>query len=164
MINASYVSDDMHNLDEAAKANGVLLMNEIGLDPGIDHLIAMKTKHALEAKGSKIIEFHSYCGGIPSPKANNNPLQYKFSWSPLAALRAGRSHAHYIDNDEEVHIAAGEVLATAHKVDISPEFQLEMYPNRDSLAYKKTYGFDAIQTLIRGHSALSRYIDDYGLL
>jgi saccharopine dehydrogenase-like NADP-dependent oxidoreductase len=89
MVTTSYISPAMKALEEQAKAAGILILNEIGVDPGIDHMSAMRIIHGVEKKGGKVVSFKSYCGGLPAPEANTNPFGYKFSWSPRGVLMAG---------------------------------------------------------------------------
>ncbi len=89
MVTTSYVKDDMMALDNEAKEKGIILLNELGVDPGIDHMTAMKVIDRVRAEGGKITTFQSYCGGLPAPEANDNPYGYKFSWSPRGVLLAG---------------------------------------------------------------------------
>ena len=96
-MTTSYVSDAMRALDGQAKAAGLIFLNEIGLDPGIDHMSAMKIIHEVQKAGGKVASFRSYCGGLPAPEANDNPLGYKFSWSPKGVVMAGRNDARYPD-------------------------------------------------------------------
>ncbi|RPJ40702.1 MAG: saccharopine dehydrogenase, partial [Candidatus Latescibacterota bacterium] len=95
-VSTSYVSPAMRALDERAKAAGIMLLNEIGLDPGIDHMSAMRVFHDVKKRGGTIKSFMSYCGGLPAPEANTNPFGYKFSWSPRGVLLAGKNSAKYL--------------------------------------------------------------------
>jgi alpha-aminoadipic semialdehyde synthase len=122
----------------AAEAN-IILMNEIGLDPGIDHLTAMKVFDEVKAKGGKIDSFVSWCGGLPAPEVSGNPLGYKFSWSPKGVLSAGLNSAKYKLGGEIVHIPGENLLQSAFPVSVYPGFSLEGIPNRDSLGYLDTY-------------------------
>ena len=104
LVTASYVSDKMRKFDEAAKSNDLLFLNEMGLDPGIDHMSAMKIINEVRDKGGHIESFRSICGGIPSPEAADNPFKYKFSWSPLGVFLALKSWAKYLHEGEIVDI------------------------------------------------------------
>lgn len=142
MVTASYVDDSMSRLDEKAKCAGVTILCEMGLDPGIDHMMAMKMiDHAHVGKG-KIKSFTSYCGGLPSPAAANNPLAYKFSWNPAGAIRAGQNSATYKSMGEIVHVDGNELYdsATRFRIPELPAFALECLPNRNSLLYGDLYG------------------------
>ncbi|KAJ8750761.1 hypothetical protein K2173_015942 [Erythroxylum novogranatense] len=153
LVTASYVDDAISQLDEEAKAADITILGEMGLDPGIDHMMAMKMIDEAHARKGKIKSFTSYCGGLPSPAAANNPLAYKFSWSPAGAIRAGRNPATYRSNGEIVHVDGDSLYDSAFKFRIShlPAFALECLPNRNSLVYGKQYGIDdEASTVFRG--------------
>ena len=150
MVTTSYVSAEMDALDNRAKEAGILILNECGLDPGIDHMSAMKIIHKAEAEGGKIIHFRSFCGGLPAPEANDNPFGYKFSGSPKGVLMAGRNNARFLE-DGEVKEIPGKILFDSCKmmtVPIAGEF--EGYPNRDSVPYKAIYDLKDAKTVLRG--------------
>jgi len=153
MVTTSYVKDDMAALDEEARSKGVILLNEIGVDPGIDHMTAMKVIHRVQAEGGEITTFQSYCGGLPAPEANDNPLGYKFSWSPRGVLLAGLNNARY-RRDARVEEVPGQELFDhvwpASVVIEGEEKVLEGYPNRDSMPYTETYGIDPRDVMFRG--------------
>ena len=96
MVNASYISKEMKELEPEVKAKGLVFLNELGLDPGIDHLATMKIVEEVHDKGGKILEYESWCGGLPAPSCCDNPLGYKFTWSPIGAFRALKNNAVYI--------------------------------------------------------------------
>lgn len=150
MITTSYVSDAMRALDEKSKTAGVLLLNEIGLDPGIDHMSAMKLIQKIKAKGGKVISFYSYCGGLPAPEANTNPFGYKFSWSPKGVLLAGRNNARYLKDGNEIFVPAKDLFTHYWILNIEGLGKFEAYPNRDSLPYINTYDLSGISTMYRG--------------
>ncbi|NOR81863.1 MAG: saccharopine dehydrogenase, partial [Ardenticatenales bacterium] len=102
MVTTSYVKEQMAQLDEAAKTAGVMLLNEIGVDPGIDHMLAMEVIHRVQKDGGEITNFTSWCGGLPAPEANTNPFGYKFSWSPKGVLLASKNSGRYLKDGEEV--------------------------------------------------------------
>jgi len=108
MVTTSYVKDQMRALDGPAREAGVILLNEIGVDPGIDHMSAMKVIHEVERKGGKISSFVSWCGGLPAPDANDNPLGYKFSWSPKGVLLAGKNPSRFQKEGRNVEITGEE--------------------------------------------------------
>ncbi|KAG6428524.1 hypothetical protein SASPL_112776 [Salvia splendens] len=117
LVTASYVDDSMSKLDESAKSSDVTILCEMGLDPGIDHMMAMKMIDEAHARGGKIKSFTSYCGGLPSPDAANNTLAYKFSWSPIGAIRAGRNPAVYKHDGEIVHVDGfGGIMGTLARI------------------------------------------------
>jgi saccharopine dehydrogenase-like NADP-dependent oxidoreductase len=153
MVTTSYVKDDMKAVDDEAKAAGVILLNELGVDPGIDHMTAMKVIHKVQAEGGEITTFQSYCGGLPAPEANDNPFGYKFSWSPRGVLLAGLNNAHYRMGGEDVDVPGQELFD--HIWDVPVEIEGTMtdflgYPNRDSMPYREYYGIDPVTTMFRG--------------
>jgi saccharopine dehydrogenase-like NADP-dependent oxidoreductase len=170
MVTTSYVSPAMKALDERARKQGVVLLNELGVDPGIDHMSAMKIIHGVQKGGGKVVAFRSYCGGIPAPAANDNPWGYKFSWSPLAVLRAASNSARYLKNGKLVDIEAKNLFLDVHHLDIEGIGELESYPNRDSMGYVELYGLQGVSTMFRGTlryegwSETLRRVGELGLL
>jgi saccharopine dehydrogenase-like NADP-dependent oxidoreductase len=155
MVTTSYVREPMAGLDAAARAAGVILLNEIGVDPGIDHMTAMRVIHRVQREGGAIASFTSWCGGLPAPEANTNPLGYKFSWSPRGVLLAGKNGAHYLKDGAEVTIPVGQLFQHHWPVPATLEgrpVELEGYPNRDSLPYADIYGIRSasLRTMFRG--------------
>ena len=150
MVTTSYVSDEMKALDGDAKNAGILILNEIGLDPGIDHMEAMRIIHEVEAKGGEITSFTSYCGGLPAPEANTNPWGYKFSWSPIGVLLAGKNSARYIRDGNVVDIPSAELFDNYVIWPIEGLGDFEGYPNRDSVPYVELYGIQSTKTMLRG--------------
>ncbi len=150
MVTTSYVSDAMKKMDEAAKKAGIMILNEIGLDPGIDHMEAMRIIHEVREKGGKIEGFTSYCGGLPAPEANTNPFGYKFSWSPLGVLLAGKNSAQYLKDGKEIFIPAEELFDNYSIITIEGLGDFEGYPNRNSLPYVDLYGIPETKTMLRG--------------
>jgi len=150
MVTTSYVSGAMKELDESARQAGVMILNEIGVDPGIDHMSAMRVIDDVRARGGEIVSFKSYCGGLPAPEANDNPYGYKFSWSPRAVCTAGKNAARYRERGQEVKVPGRELFAQVHYVEVEGLGELEAYPNRDSLIYLDLYGLQSIETMFRG--------------
>ena len=150
LITASYVNDSMRKLDERAKAAGIILLNEIGLDPGIDHMEAMRIIHKTKDEGGQIDSLISFCGGLPAPEANTNPLGYKFSWSPLGVLLAGKNQAEYLRNGRNVKVAPEDLFKNPEKINIEGIGELDGYPNRNSLPYIDIYGIQSATTMLRG--------------
>ena len=150
MVTASYVSPAMKAMDQAAKDAGILILNEIGLDPGIDHMSAMRIIHDVEARGGRIKSFHSYCGGLPAPDANTNPLGYKFSWSPRGVVLAGRNSAQYLKDGAKVEIPSADLFTHTWNLQFDGVGSLTAYPNRDSMPYREIYGLKDVETLYRG--------------
>jgi len=119
LVTTSYVSDAMRTLDAPAKKAGILILNECGLDPGIDHMSAMRIIHDVENKGGKIVSFRSTTGALPTHEANNNPFGYKFSWSPRGVLLASRNAAKWLENGKEVSVP-GEQLFEHYSIQDVP--------------------------------------------
>lgn len=140
----------MLELEDQAKEAGITVLNEIGLDPGIDHLYAVKTIEEVHKAGGKITSFLSYCGGLPAPEASDNPLGYKFSWSSRGVLLALRNAAKFYKDGKVVDIPGPELMATAKPYFIYPGFAFVAYPNRDSTPYRERYNIPEAQTVIRG--------------
>lgn len=150
LVTTSYVSAAMRALDGRARDAGVLLLNEIGLDPGIDHMSAMRIIRDAQGGGGRVASFKSYCGGLPAPEANTNPWGYKFSWSPRAVIMASRNAARYLDGGREVNVPAEKLFADCRVVTVPGAGEFECYPNRDSLPYVDTYGLAGVATMFRG--------------
>ncbi len=150
MVTTSYVKPEMHALDAAAKQAGIIILNELGLDPGIDHMSAKRIIDTIHSKGGGILEFYSICGALPAPEAATNPFRYKFSWSPKGVVMAGNNDAVYLKQGEIVELATRDLFKNPFHVDFPGVGLLEVYPNRDSLAYKEIYGIPEARTMFRG--------------
>jgi saccharopine dehydrogenase (NADP+, L-glutamate forming)/spermidine synthase len=150
MVTTSYVSEAMRKLDQKAKDAGILILNEIGLDPGIDHMSAMKIIHEVQNEGGRIASFYSYCGGLPAPEANTNPWGYKFSWSPRGVVLAGKNSARYLKDKKEVNVPSQDLFAHFWEMNIEGLPELEAYPNRDSVPYIELYGISDADSMYRG--------------
>lgn len=151
LITASYVSTEMQALDAEAQEAGVLLLNEVGLDPGIDHLSAMRMIDAVQAEGSEILRFSSLCGGLPAPEvAGANPIGYKFSWSPRGVLMASQNSACYMEAGVLREVAGQDLLSEGRPIMINNAFAMDVLPNRDSTVFAKLYGLQHIPTFFRG--------------
>ncbi|KAJ3235224.1 hypothetical protein HDU78_005295 [Chytriomyces hyalinus] len=165
LVTASYLNPAMKAFDSRTKQLGLTFINEIGLDPGIDHLTAMKAFDEVKAKGGKITSFVSWCGGLPAPEASNNPLGYKFSWSPRGVLLAGLNSAVF-KRDGKIHTIPGEdLMRSSVDVPIYPGFALEGLPNRDSLGYLETYNLgtgEGLQNMFRGTLRYKGYTEMMG--
>lgn len=150
MATTSYVSEGMKELhDEAVKRN-LLFLNEIGVDPGIDHMSAMKIIDDVYSEGGKILHFYSYCGGLPAPEDNDNPFGYKFSWSPKGVVLASRNSAKFLENGELVEIEGKDLFLNYRPEEIEGLGKFEVYPNRDSIPYKELYKLKDALTVMRG--------------
>ena len=163
LVTASYVSDDIKSLDAEAKEKGVLLLNEIGLDPGIDHMSAMKAMDEIKAKGGVLKSFKSYCGGLVAPESVSSPWQYKFTWNPRNVVLAGQGTAQYIRNGKYKYIPYHRLFKRTETISILSHGEFEAYANRDSLSYKEVYGLNDIQTLLRGTLRRPGYCEAWDL-
>lgn len=150
MATTSYVSDDMKKLHEEATAKNLLFLNEIGVDPGIDHMSAQKIIDEVYAEGGKVLHFYSYCGGLPAPEDNDNPFGYKFSWSPKGVVLASRNSAKFLENGNIVDIEGKNLFLNYRIEEIKGLGKFEVYPNRNSLPYKDLYNLKDAQTVMRG--------------
>ncbi len=150
MVTTSYVSEAMTKLNDAAKNAGILILNELGLDPGIDHMEAMRIIHEIKNEGGEISSFISYCGGLPAPEANTNPFGYKFSWSPIGVLLAGKNPAEYKKDGEKVSISSEDLFLNSVNIHIMGLGDFEGYPNRYSLPYIDLYGIQSTKSILRG--------------
>jgi len=150
MVTASYVSPAMREFDAPAREKGVVLLNELGLDPGIDHMEAMRIIHEVHDAGGAVLGFTSWCGGLPAPEANTNPFGYKFSWSPRGVLLASKNSARFLKDGRVVTIPAEDLFARPEVIPIPGLGAFEGYPNRDSVSYKDVYGIAEAATVLRG--------------
>ena len=150
MITASYVSKEINAMHGKALAKNILLLNEIGVDPGIDHMSAMKVIDEIKAKGGEMISFKSNTGGLVAPEYDNNPWNYKFTWNPRNVVVAGQSVAQYIDHGQLKYIPYQKLFTRTEKMSVLDMGEFEMYLNRDSLSYREIYGLKNIPTLLRG--------------
>lgn len=159
LATASYVSPEMQALDDPARAAGLVFLNEIGVDPGIDHMSALRVIDDVHARGGEILSFRSYCGGLPAPEAADNPFGYKFSWAPRGVLMAGRNDALYLDHGETVRTPGNRLFRDMHMVSVDGVGDFEAYPNRDSIAYIDVYGLRSVRTMFRGTLRLPGWCD-----
>lgn len=169
VVTTSYVSPAMKALEAGVLAAGIVVMNEVGVDPGIDHLYAIKFIEEVHAKGGKVSkqlrvhdvlthslcafqvkEFYSYCGGIPAPEIADNPLGFKFSWSPRGALLSQCNSASFLKDGVQVHIPADSLMATAEPYYVMDGYSFVAYPNRNSVPFRDYYNIPEADTVIRG--------------
>jgi saccharopine dehydrogenase-like NADP-dependent oxidoreductase len=150
MVTTSYVKPEMKALDAEAKAAGIIILNELGLDPGIDHMSAMRIIDHVHGLGGKIEEFYSICGALPAPEAATNPFRYKFSWSPKGVVMAGNNDGKYLRHGNLVEIPTENLFKNPFKVSFPEVGPLEIYPNRDSMPYIELYGVPETKTMMRG--------------
>ncbi len=150
MATASYVSADMKALDAEAKKKNIILLNECGLDPGIDHASAMKLIDEIKNQGGEILSFKSYCGGLVAPESNDNPWGYKFSWNPRNVILAGQGTAQYLDEGELKFIPYNRLYTQNDVIEMDGYGKFDAYANRDSISYIESYGLQSIKTMVRG--------------
>jgi saccharopine dehydrogenase-like NADP-dependent oxidoreductase len=150
MSTTSYITAEMQALHEQAEASGLAIVNECGVDPGLDHMSAMRVIHGAERNGGKVVSFRSYCGGMPAPEANTNPIGYKFSWAPRGVLVAATNPARFLRDGKPVEVPGGELFAAPEIVEVPSAGTFEGYPNRDSLPYREMYGLADLRTIFRG--------------
>jgi saccharopine dehydrogenase-like NADP-dependent oxidoreductase len=150
LVTCSYVSDEMRALDEEAKRKNIILLNECGLDPGIDHMSAMQIIDRIKKSGGELTAFYSYCGGLVAPEYNDNPWGYKFSWNPRNVILAGQGTAQFIENGKYKYIPYSRVFSQAETITVEGHGDFDAYANRDSLSYRSVYGIENIPTMLRG--------------
>lgn len=151
MVTASYISDAMQALDAQAKENGLVFMNEVGLDPGIDHMSAMKVLDEIREQGGKVILFESFCGGLVAPESDNNLWNYKFTWAPRNVVLAGQGGAaKFIQEGTYKYIPYNKLFRRTEFLEVEGYGRFEGYANRDSLKYRSVYGLDDALTVFRG--------------
>ena len=162
MITASYLDEKIKSLEKSFKESNSFLFMEMGLDPGIDHMSAMKIINRLKVD-SEILEFESYTGGLVKDSEERNPWGYKFTWNPMNVVLAGIDDARYIENSQVKSVLYSDIFKD-YKVIKFPHKQYEGYPNRDSTKYKKLYKLDNIKTLRRGTLRNKGFCDTWDLL
>ena len=150
MVTTSYVQPEMLALDALAKDAGIVLLNEIGVDPGIDHMSAKKIIDEVHSKGGEVEEFYSITGALAAPEAADNPFRYKFSWSPKGVVKAGNNSARYLKDSKEVNIPSKDLFKKTFPQKFSEIGQLEVYANRDSINYIDIYDIPEAKTIYRG--------------
>ncbi|XP_049749824.1 alpha-aminoadipic semialdehyde synthase, mitochondrial isoform X1 [Elephas maximus indicus] len=151
MITASYITPALKELEKRVEDAGITVIGELGLDPGLDHMLAMETIDKAKGVGATIESYISYCGGLPAPEYSDNPLRYKFSWSPVGVLMNTMQPATYLLDGKVVNVAGGaSFLDAVTPMDYFPGLNLEGYPNRDSTKYAEIYGISSAHTLLRG--------------
>uniref|UniRef100_A0A3B4DYL3 Saccharopine dehydrogenase (NAD(+), L-glutamate-forming) n=1 Tax=Pygocentrus nattereri TaxID=42514 RepID=A0A3B4DYL3_PYGNA len=166
MVTASYLSPAMKELESSAEEAGITIVNEMGLDPGIDHMLAMECIDQAKADGCTVESYSSFCGGIPAPECSENPLRYKFSWSPYGVLLNTISPAVYLKDNQVITVPpGGSLMEATTAMEFLPGFNLEGFPNRDSTKYADAYCIESAHTVIRGtlrfkgfSSAMSSFI------
>ena len=151
MVTASYISSEMKALDAEVKKKGLVFMNEIGLDPGIDHMSAMQVIDKIKDAGGKMLLFESFCGGIVAPESDNNLWNYKFTWNPRNVVLAGQGGAAmFIQEGTYKYIPYTKLFRRTEFLKVNGSGNFEAYANRDSLKYRSVYGLNDIPTMYRG--------------
>ena len=147
---ASYETEAIRKMKSEIEAKGLFFLNECGLDPGIDHMSAMKIIHEAKARGEEIVAFKSYCGGLLSPDSEDNPWKYKFTWNPRNVVLAGQGTSKYIERGELKYVPYHQLFRRLETIHFPGLGDFDGYPNRDSLSYRKIYGLENIPTMLRG--------------
>lgn len=150
VISASYQSKEVEDLNLDAHRKGLLILNEMGLDPGIDHMSAMKLIHRVQKQGGIITSFLSYGSGVPAPEVRSNPLRYCITWNPRNVVRAGEAGAQYMEDGKIRLLSHNTVFTRTWMVEVEGVGMLEAYANRNSLVYKEIFGIDSVRTMVRG--------------
>lgn len=150
MVTTSYVKPEMLALDQAAKDAGVIILNELGLDPGIDHMSAMRIIDHIHGKGGEVEEFYSFCGALVAPEVEKNPFNYKFTWAPKGVVMAGNNDGNYKRHGKIKYTPTEDLFKEPLSVDFPEVGKLEVYPNRDSIPYTELYGIPETETIFRG--------------
>jgi len=150
MVTASYVSNEMKELNNEAVNAGIVVMNEIGVDPGIDHLSAMRVIDKIREENGSLEAFETFTGGLVAPESDNNPWNYKFTWNPRNVVLAGQGTCKFIQNGRYKYIPYHKLFRRTEIIEIEGYGKFEGYANRDSLQYREIYGLDNIPTMYRG--------------
>ncbi len=150
MITASYVSKEMRMMDAEAKSKGVVFLNELGVDPGIDHMSAMKIIDHIRSIGGTLKAFYSNTGGLIAPESDNNPWHYKFTWNPRNVILAGQGTAKFLEEGTIKYIPYHQLFKRTFRVKVLDYGEFDVYANRDSISYVDTYGIHGIPTIFRG--------------
>ncbi len=150
MVTTSYVKPEMQALDNDAKKAGIIILNETGLDPGIDHMSAKRIIDNIHKNGGKVQSFYSVCGALPAPENADNPFKYKFSWSPKGVIMAGNNDAKYLYNGNIIQLPTAQLFSNPVNYNFQDVGNMHCYPNRDSLSYIDLYGIPEVKTMYRG--------------
>jgi saccharopine dehydrogenase-like NADP-dependent oxidoreductase len=164
MVTASYVSKQVFRLGDEARQRALVFMNELGLDPGVDHMSAMQRIHKIKGMGGKILAFNSYTGGLVAPESDDNPWHYKFSWNPRNVVLAGQGTAQFLEDHKLKYIPYRRLFRQYRQISIPNMGQYEVYANRDSLLYREAYGLQDARTLFRGTIRSKGFCDAWNAL
>ncbi len=159
MATASYISDELRTIAPEVHKSGLWFMNECGLDPGLDHMSAMKVFHDIKSAGGSITGFYSYCGGLVSPESMDNPWGYKFSWNPRNVILAGQGTARYMEHGELRFMPYSRLFERVREVEFEDGSRWDAYPNRDSLSYREVYALKDVKDMVRGTLRYQGYCD-----
>ncbi|MDZ4758488.1 MAG: saccharopine dehydrogenase C-terminal domain-containing protein [Bacteroidota bacterium] len=164
LVTASYVSPFMQDLHEEAVKKDIILLNECGLDPGIDHLSAMKVMDEIRERGGEITSFRSYCGGLVAPEFDNNPWHYKFTWNPRNVILAGQATAQFLKNGKIHYITPQRIFSELETIDLGEKGIYEAYANRDSLNYIIPYQLQSATEVLRGTLRIPPFCEGWNVL
>jgi len=150
MVTTSYLNPTIEKRSHEVAKKGLVFLNEVGLDPGIDHIVTLKMVDDIRQKGGKIRALYSYCGGLITPDCIDNPLGYKFSWSPLGVFRALSNDAKYLMNGKVINVSGKDLLYDSQEFNVNNALNIVKYPNRDSMKYREMYGIPEAESVYRG--------------
>ena len=150
LFTASYVSQSLFDIDQMVRDKDLLFLGEMGLDPGIDHMSAMERIDAIKQDGGKLVAFRSYAGGLIAPESDDNPWHYKVTWNPRNVVLAGLGTTQFLQDGKYKYIPYHQLFKRITRIAVPGLGTLDMYPNRDSLTYRKHYGLEGIPNLLRG--------------
>lgn len=150
LVTASYVSPQMANYDQQAKDAGLIFLNEMGLDPGIDHMDTLRLINKIKHSGGRLISLRSFGGGLIAPQSDDNPWGYKITWNPMNVVIAGMASARYVKDGKLKIVPYNRLFLDVHPVEIPGYGKLEAYPNRDSIKYRRIYNVPRIPNVFRG--------------
>ena len=164
MVTTSYVSEDMKLLNDDAKKAGIIILNEVGVDPGYDHMTAMDIIDRIHEEGGKVDSFYSLCGALCAPEASNNPFRYKFSWSPKGVVMASNNGAQFLKDGKVIQLTTSDLFKNPLSIDFPEVENMHVYPNRDSLPYIDIYGIPEVKTMYRGTFRYKNWCEALDLL
>jgi len=150
MVTTSYVKPEMKALDEKARDAGIIILNEIGVDPGIDHMSAMRIIDHIHSKKGKVESFYSCTGALVAPEVEKNPFNYKFTWAPKGVVMAGNNDGKYLKDDKVIYVPTEDLFKNPMTTTVDGVGELDIYPNRDSLPYIDLYSIPEVKTMYRG--------------
>lgn len=164
LVTASYITPEIKKLDKDATERGLLIMNEAGVDPGLDHMSAMRIINRVKEEGDQVIAFESYTGGLVAPGFDNNPWRYKFTWNPENVVLAGNKGSRFYHNGKFKYIPYHKIFKRSEIIDIPGYGEFEIYPNRDALIYQEEYGLKDLLTMFRGTIRRPGFCEAWDLL